>query len=84
MSNHQIELKLDLLINLIETLPQRMMAEINKKDDHERILSARIQADIDFDFQHAREINKMMYGIPTDNEIYNKNSGIQSMETDEN
>jgi len=65
MSNHQIEKKLDLLINLLETMPQRMMVELEKREELKKALRLKeLQSEIDFRHEHMNELNRIMFGCP--------------------
>lgn len=72
MSNHRIECQLDLVINLLESLPDRMCEALDKRQELLKAMQVeRVKADIEFYSNNRREINKMMFGY-TDPDIENK------------
>lgn len=63
MSKDTIEKKLDLVIYLLETMPERMMKALKVSEDARRLEKQKeIQEQMDFLKDHNVQINKMMYG----------------------
>ncbi len=72
MSNNLIERQLDLVINLLESLPNRMCDALDKRQELLKAMEMeRVKADIEFYSNNRREINKMMFGYDSPN-IENK------------
>lgn len=70
MTNHQSEKKLDLIINLLETLPQRMCNEFEKREEIRKTIRLKeLTAEMEFLREHNSQINKMMYGVDPKMEI---------------
>lgn len=61
MSNHHIEKQLNLVINLLETLPKRMCDEMEKR--HEIRKAFQIQAEIEFYAENHEEIDRFLQGF---------------------
>lgn len=62
MTNHQCEKKLDLIINLLETLPQRMCNEIEKREEIKKTIALK-ELSLDMEARRASnsEIIRVMY-----------------------
>lgn len=64
MSNHTIERQLDLVINLLESLPDRMINAINADSNAKKALRVKeLQNEMEFLHNNQKEINKMMFGV---------------------
>lgn len=63
MSNHTLEKQLDLVISLLETLPERMCDEIERRHEAKKVLEKlRLEADIEFHYNNISTLNKAIYG----------------------
>lgn len=63
MSNHTLEKQLDLVISLLETLPERMCDEIEVRQEVKKALEVeRIKLDIEFYQSNLATINRAMFG----------------------
>lgn len=59
-----IQRQLDLVINLLETLPKRFCDEMEKRESIQKEKKCKkIQADLDFYAQNVNELNKFMSGL---------------------
>ena len=61
MSNHTIEKQLELVINLLETLPKRMCDEMEKR--HEIRKAMQFESEIEFYANNHDELDKFLQGF---------------------
>lgn len=61
MSNHHIEKQLELVINLLETLPKRMCDEMEKR--HEIRKAFQRESEIEFYAENHEELDKFLQGF---------------------
>ncbi len=61
MSNHHLEKQLELVINLLETLPIRMCDEMEKR--HEIRKAFQCESEIEFYAENHEELKKFMSGF---------------------
>ena len=63
MSNQTLERQLNLVINLLETLPKRMYDELEKRDGIKKESHIeKLKSEMD-SFRKNKKINKFMYGF---------------------
>jgi type III secretory pathway component EscV len=54
------------MINLLETMPQRIMIELEKREELKKALRMKqAQEDLDFQIEHMHQLNRLMYGVDT-------------------
>ena len=58
-----LERQMDLVIRLLETLPERMCVEMEKKNIYKRYLREELREEIEFYSKHIYEINRFKQGL---------------------